>query len=571
MPKPGLRYFIGSFLLSLAAVFVATKAYLVIMWTEQQNEQIAAPIETKNIELFAADEENDPIYEKYKQLAQADEPLMSDASEISTDTAQPLEGFSDEALSEPETETLATAEDSESLADAAEIADIEDTENTDENTVLTEQEEDEELQIADAAEAPVFKIPLKHNYNIEGGTVTVSDTAQTGKIALASHDVSVYNLGTENQADITEPLETNDEPAEATNKSAELTADVSTPQMVNDNPWDVAETSNKYAAKNSLSVKSQQESADVDLPAQEAEVAYKMQKNILIPIPEDIMNEENLTPQFSTSKENLKLEEELRAKHQLPALNPTTGQKSETSADQPKQSDDATGSGSGSGSETGSGSNAGTAPSSAPDTTKEVRPVPAQIPSDDTEKDFDDLSEENDADAQTSKNLTDSVAAWFSGIKSKVTGSDTDTKAKNTQKKSESGTASSGNSIFQKLLGSKEQEKNIVPSELKITFQPNKAEISGQTLEWLRAFADNTIENENVVVEIRASQATPPVIQQKRLKLLYKVLADKGVDYHKVNIIFTNREPNSFIIRNVRYASEEELARAVAPKGSYPW
>ena len=562
MPKPGLKYFIGSFLLSLAAVFVAAKAYLVMTLTEQNNEQ-EQNVETRKIELFAANEENDPILEKYKQLSTTKPSFAPQAEETTTDEgALSLDEFEDDVLfeqtAEENTENTAdniyAANDVDTNSDTAEISQTPDVaaEDTEDRT------DGDDLQIADASEAPVFTIPLKHNYNTEeNNTVAVTDSADTGKIALASHDVSIYNLGTENQADITEPLDTADIQSETgtTEQSDTLTADVSNPQMTADDPWEVAQTSNKYAAKNSLSVKSEPESADVDLPAQEAEVAYKMQKNILIPIPEDIMNEENLTPQFSTSKENLKLEEELRAKHELPALESSGGKKT-------NDSDAATNK---------------PADTSAPDENtdmpkKEIRPIPAQIPSDDNEKDFDDLEQENDADEQTSKNLTDSVAAWFSGIKTKVTGgNDTSSKTTSSVKKSASGESASGNSIFQKLLGSKEQEKNIAPSELKITFQPNKAEISGQTLDWLRAFADNTLENENVVVEIRASQMTAPAIQQKRLKLMYKVLADKGVDYHKVNVVFTNREPNSFIIRNVRYASEEELARAVAPIGNNPW
>ena len=92
-----------------------------------------------------------------------------------------------------------------------------------------------------------------------------------------------------------------------------------------------------------------------------------------------------------------------------------------------------------------------------------------------------------------------------------------------------------------------------------MAFQPNRAEISGQTLEWLHAFAENVVKYENVIIEIRISNTAPTILQQKRLKLLYRILANNGVDYEKINIIFTDREPNSFIIRNVRYATEEEI------------
>ena len=104
-----------------------------------------------------------------------------------------------------------------------------------------------------------------------------------------------------------------------------------------------------------------------------------------------------------------------------------------------------------------------------------------------------------------------------------------------------------------------------------MSFQPNRAEISGQTLEWLHAFSENAVKYENVLVEIRISKSAPYELQQKRLKLLYRILANNGVEYNKVNIIFTDREQNSFIIRNVRYATEEEQKKALAAKTYSPW
>ena len=76
--------------------------------------------------------------------------------------------------------------------------------------------------------------------------------------------------------------------------------------------------------------------------------------------------------------------------------------------------------------------------------------------------------------------------------------------------------------------------------------------------------------NEDVFIEIRIDKSAPYALQEKRLKLLYKILAGNGVDYHKINIIFTDREPNSFIIRNVRYASEEEKVKAMK-RADNPW
>lgn len=585
MPKPGIKYFAGSFLLSLVAVFVAAKAYLLLTLPDQSDEQLAASIKAKNIELFAVNEEEDPLYNKFKEVSQPNNPMMTEDVETTTNT--------DEVLYMPEEDTesditadnqtpnntenpdiaLADSDDLE-IADASELpetaseTEVEDSNSADDNN--------DDLKIADASQAPMFTIPLKHNYNIEGGTVTVSDTTDNGKIALASHDVSVYNLGTENQADVTEPLsersenddeeKTVSEAESSTIQSPELAANVASPQM-SDDPWEVAEVANKHAPKNSLSVKSQQEKADTALPAQETQVAYRPQQNILIPIPDEIMKEENLTPQFSSSKENLQLEEELRSQHKLPTTDKDNNTGSITDGKEGVSSSSGN-------SDTGSGTQTPTGNDEAAPKI-EVRPLPAQIPADDTEKDFDEQNESN-ADDQTSKSLTDSITAWFSGVKTKAAnltknGASDKSASKEDDAQETAEDKKSGGSIFQKLLGPQKEEKNIAPSELKITFQPNKAEISGQTLEWLRAFADNTVKNDTVVVEIRASQNAPQAIQQKRLKLFYKLLADKGVDYHKINIIFTNREPNSFIIRNVRYASEEDMAKAVVKWGDNPW
>ena len=238
------------------------------------------------------------------------------------------------------------------------------------------------------------------------------------------------------------------------------------------------------------------------------------------------MNDENLTPQFSTSEENLRLEEELRAKNRLPPL--------EEDADKAKATKNKSGS-----------SDA--------------------IPSIDDEKDFDEEPEEDELeDEQTSQSFKDSISAWFAGIKDKASDITSSSAKKGKDKSSEN----RGGSIFQRLLGDK--DKDIMPTELKLAFQPNRAEISGQTLDWLHAFADNAVQHENVVVEIRVDRSASRAIQQKRLTMLYKIFADNGVEPKKINIIFTDREPNSFIIRNVRYSSDEERIEASRRVGN-PW
>ncbi len=92
----------------------------------------------------------------------------------------------------------------------------------------------------------------------------------------------------------------------------------------------------------------------------------------------------------------------------------------------------------------------------------------------------------------------------------------------------------------------------ILPAEMRLAFQPNRAEISGTTLKWLQAFANKVKSDRSVILEVRIDGTSSYALQQKRLNLLHNILTNKGVDYHKINTVFTTREPNSFIIRTVK-------------------
>ena len=115
--------------------------------------------------------------------------------------------------------------------------------------------------------------------------------------------------------------------------------------------------------------------------------------------------------------------------------------------------------------------------------------------------------------------------------------------------------------IFDKFRFNKSKSEGkgkILPTEIRLAFQANRAEISGTTLKWLQAFANKTIEDKNVGLEIRIDGSSSYELQQKRLNLLNNILASNGVDFQKINTVFTTREPNSFIIRTIRINNEKE-------------
>ena len=109
--------------------------------------------------------------------------------------------------------------------------------------------------------------------------------------------------------------------------------------------------------------------------------------------------------------------------------------------------------------------------------------------------------------------------------------------------------------IKNKLSGKKTTGK-ILPAEIRLSFQPNRAEISGNTLRWIDAFAQKAIEDKSVVLEIRLDGTTDQHLQRRRLNLLSNVLNSKGVDARDVQVVFTEREPNSFIIRTLRTSED---------------
>lgn len=547
MPRFGWKCFVGSFLFSLAAVFAAAKVYFLLP-AEKSAEQTEnfENLETKNIDLFANDEENNPIIEKFNEInkpaapeaaapvsaAENDiteevleivtaeaEPVLPQAEETFDNSSSVLYAPDDDDFSAAEKPAQAIALKNDIISEPAEEKAAAEAENPEQNSEIADAENEEPLKIADASEAKAFTIPLQHNFETPKQNVKVSSEADNSQVALASNNVRMQNLGTQNKI-ASASVETS-VPAEKVQE---------TPYV---DPWVVATAGNEHIAKNKLDAINNSEevknaAADLKAPEpaksdNEKKVAYKMMKNILIPIPEDIANDENLTPQLSYSEENKKLSKKLM-------------QSGELSGDTSAHDDEET--------------EKDSAPAAKPQDIG-TTPLPQQPAADSQTK-----------SSSSSASLTDSIAAWFSSsAKDKSTNTES-------EKQSSSG---SGDSAFSKLLGlGKKDNSGIAPSELKLAFQPNRAEISGQTLEWLKAFSDNAVKNDDVFIEIRIDGSGSYELQQKRLNLLYSILINNGVDYNKINIIFTDREPNSFIIRNVRYASEEDANKA-RKKAYNPW
>ncbi len=91
----------------------------------------------------------------------------------------------------------------------------------------------------------------------------------------------------------------------------------------------------------------------------------------------------------------------------------------------------------------------------------------------------------------------------------------------------------------------------LMPQDIKVTFYPNSAEFSGQTVKWIKVFSMRARNDPRYMVEIRLSNENP-YVQQKRLFVIQRILINNGLSLHQIAIDYVNRPENSLILRMVK-------------------
>ena len=166
MPRFGWKCFIGSFLFSLAAVWGATKAYLLAEKSEPRPQDISATaLETKDIDLFAGSEENNPIVEKFERLNQksSEEPIINvtQTAENSTKDFAPEEKIAATTLpvSVKEAETAETLAETPTTADEVLYAPDDDDETIPDDKIFSSAEANSSTspKIEQSADADINK------------------------------------------------------------------------------------------------------------------------------------------------------------------------------------------------------------------------------------------------------------------------------------------------------------------------------------------------------------------------------------------------------------------------------
>lgn len=232
-------------------------------------------------------------------------------------------------------------------------------------------------------------------------------------------------------------------------------------------------------------------------------VAERIKQSIIFPIPDEILNDENLTPTFIK-------------------------QPSKAAPSSSKVSKKA---------------------SSATDEIKIIsKETPVEIPQ----------------SAQKDTSILNSISSWFSDTpttdipspqkkkKAAPTYGRTNALQKDKEATHPEPAAEDLADFYETLQETKaEYAKKVIPSELKMSFQPERAEISGSTLKWLKVLSEAT-KASNTSLEVRLDASAAPELQKKRLSLLYSIFTNNGVDFSKINTIFSSTAPNAFIIKVIK-------------------
>ena len=512
MPKTGLKTFVYSFCISLFTIFTANGVY----WHGRPSDKGNIRIPTKNITLFLHGEPANPSKRSVpvKKIALNVLPEIQKKNENPQIVYQPEDNGGDEIILADNTVPFAEiplefdtpevlAEISESSAPAIMSADA----GKISAPPSTAGERQQNVQLAPANEkqpekmllaaiplekgasvsqpaaavkvaahepTPLFPLEKSNDAAARDNKIRIGTPESLNKVALADKNVPILSMGEPSEK---KPTEKADTQARQWQSMAEKKPDAESPWIV---AKGAAAPKNGMVPKQGYYQKEEQEISQALNPQPQGaggvKVAAGTVKNLLIPIPEDILNEEDLTPQL--------------------VYPPQEGEANKIQTEQ-------------------------------------------NITAQETVARKEKTEPSKTASKEDKGNILSSLNSIFSSAEKNKQVSQKSKKEKNFF-----------DGIAQKLSPKEEQGK-IMPTEMRLSFQPNRAEISGQTLRWIQAFAAKAANDNNTAIEIRIDGTSSMRLQQKRLNLLHNILTNKGVEYSKINTVFTDREPNSFIIRTV--------------------
>lgn len=532
MQKTAFRVFLCSFSVSLFAMSVANKALLRSM----SEPTPPLKISSKNVSLFVKDAKPNVYPIKKIDLSKLDD--IPDTPQVQTK------------------EDIETTDDSIIVADDWDSSDV--PFQSDDVAEATDEDEDQKIFLADVVysqEKPLLQPEItqkvvyepekspsaKHQpYNddkLSNKAVVYAepsgdlndDKAKGKAVQTAKADdipiPLVYDGSTQSSANIVNgnpddlnhvAMKISDVPIESMVK--DTAGDQKSPEKQEDmpprdNPWLVARSNgaskNNFANKNLGTVEDKQitEALNVHEPKDGMNLASETVKNLIIPLPEKLADNEDLMPKLAYPDDS----DDAKKERAMNALSLKVD--------------------------------------------KEKPKLLTKIDDDDI-----DMEPKTETSEKENKGIFSSLKSLLSS-KGKEIKDDISKSTSKIKSKLQSG-------ISAATSGSKTL---IVPREIRMAFQVNRAEISGQTLRWVQAFATKAAQDENTYLEVRVDGSRPSALQKRRLNLLYNILTNKGVEYSKINVVYTTREPNSFILRIVNFdaAGNKNLPKTKKTQQSY--
>lgn len=97
-----------------------------------------------------------------------------------------------------------------------------------------------------------------------------------------------------------------------------------------------------------------------------------------------------------------------------------------------------------------------------------------------------------------------------------------------------------------------------IPTELKISFMPGNADLSSQSLKWIKAFAYHPKKAVNNIVEIRLSPNNLE-LQSRRFALVKGALESSGLNSRQIRFVLTDRNPDTIVLRSIALAEDSEV------------
>ena len=97
-----------------------------------------------------------------------------------------------------------------------------------------------------------------------------------------------------------------------------------------------------------------------------------------------------------------------------------------------------------------------------------------------------------------------------------------------------------------------------IPKEMKISFLPDSADLSAQAFKWIKVFSYNPQRSVISAVEVRLSPDNLD-LQSRRFALIKGALLANGVAPRQIRFVFTDRDADTVVLRNIELPPEEEL------------